>query len=200
MLPQALQNRPELVSRRLDVSSAQSYATSERDLWLPSISAVGAAGLAPVHEDLLGSRYAAAGFNVNIPLFNGRQFGALRAEANAQAGAGAGSSRPTERHRARSSQSVAGIQRGVPAAFRDTAALGPGHASSRPRAAALQARTEFHHRAKPGAVKYDASRNYASQRKVRLRNRDIGAELSNRREALMRGQQARRGVRGRRTR
>jgi outer membrane protein len=85
LISQALQNRPELISRRLDVSSAQSYATAERDLWLPAISAVGVAGLAPVHEDLLGSRYAAAGFNVNIPLFNGHQFGALRAEANAQA-------------------------------------------------------------------------------------------------------------------
>jgi outer membrane protein len=80
-----LQNRPELVSRRLDVSSAQSYATAERDLWLPTISAVGAAGLTPYREEPLGSRYAAAGFNVNIPLFNGHEFGALRAEANAQA-------------------------------------------------------------------------------------------------------------------
>jgi outer membrane protein len=85
LISQALQNRPELLSRRLDVSSAQSYATAERDLWLPTISAVGVAGLAPVHQEELGSRYAAAGFNVNIPLFNGHEFGALRAEANAQA-------------------------------------------------------------------------------------------------------------------
>lgn len=85
LISQALQNRPELVSRRLDVSSAQSYATAERDLWLPTVSAVGAAGLAPHREEPLGSRYAAAGFNVNIPLFNGHEFGALRAEANAQA-------------------------------------------------------------------------------------------------------------------
>jgi outer membrane protein len=84
LIAQALQNRPELVSGRLDVSSAQSYATAERDLWLPSISAVGAAGLTPYREEPLGSRYAAAGFNVNIPVFNGHQFGALRAEANAQ--------------------------------------------------------------------------------------------------------------------
>jgi len=85
LISQALQNRPELISHRLDVRSAESYATAERDLWLPTITAVGAAGLAPVHEDLLGSRYAAAGFNVNIPLFNGHEFGALRAEANAKA-------------------------------------------------------------------------------------------------------------------
>jgi outer membrane protein len=37
--------------------------------------------------DELGSRYAAAGFNVNIPIFNGRQFNALHAEAQAEAGA-----------------------------------------------------------------------------------------------------------------
>ena len=81
----ALQNRPELIGGRLDVRSAQSYATAERDLWLPTISAVGAAGLAPSREEALGSRYAAAGFNVNIPIFNGHQFGALRAEADAKA-------------------------------------------------------------------------------------------------------------------
>ena len=85
LISQALQNRPELIGGRLDVRSAQTYATAERDLWFPTISAVGTAGLAPYREEPLGSRYAAAGFDVNIPLFNGHQFGALRAEANAQA-------------------------------------------------------------------------------------------------------------------
>jgi len=85
LIAQALQNRPELISGRLSVRSAQSYATAERDLWFPTISTVGAAGLTPVREEPLGSRYAAAGFNVNIPLFNGHQFSALRAEANAEA-------------------------------------------------------------------------------------------------------------------
>ncbi len=87
LIAQAMQNRPELVGRRLDVNSAQSYATAERDLWFPTISGVGVAGLTPVREDPLASRYAAAGFNVNIPIFNGRQFNALHAEANAEAGA-----------------------------------------------------------------------------------------------------------------
>ena len=85
LIAKALQNRPELISHRLDVRSAQSYATAERDLWFPTISAAGAAGLTPYREDPLGTRYAAAGFNVNIPLFNGHEFGALRAEASAQA-------------------------------------------------------------------------------------------------------------------
>lgn len=87
LIAQAIQNRPELVSRRLDVSSARSYATAERDLWFPTLSAVGTAGLTPYRQDTLASRYAAAGFNVNIPIFNGRQFNALHAEANAEANA-----------------------------------------------------------------------------------------------------------------
>jgi outer membrane protein len=86
LISQALQDRPELIGGRLSVRSAQSYATGERDLWFPTISTIAVAGLTPVHEAALGgSRYAAAGFNVNIPIFNGRQFNALHAEATAQA-------------------------------------------------------------------------------------------------------------------
>ena len=39
MIQEALRNRPELISQRLSVSSAKSYATEERDLSLPTISA-----------------------------------------------------------------------------------------------------------------------------------------------------------------
>jgi outer membrane protein len=85
LISQALQNRPELIGGRMTVNSAQSYATGERDLWFPTISTIAVAGLTPVREAALGSRYAAAGFNVNIPIFNGRQFNALHAEATAQA-------------------------------------------------------------------------------------------------------------------
>jgi outer membrane protein len=86
LIDQAMRDRPELISQRLDVSSAQSYATAERDLWYPTISGAGVAGLAPVREDgLTSTRYAAAGFNVNIPIFNGHLFGALRGEADAEA-------------------------------------------------------------------------------------------------------------------
>jgi outer membrane protein len=87
LIAQAMRNRPEIIGLHLDVSSAQSYATAERDLWLPTISATGVAGLTPYREDTLSPRYAAAGFNVNIPIFNGRQFNALHAEAKAQASA-----------------------------------------------------------------------------------------------------------------
>jgi outer membrane protein len=85
VIRQALRDRPELISQRFDVSSAQSYATAERDLKLPTISALGAAGLTPENEAPLAPRYAAAGFNVNIPIFNGHLFGALHSEANSRA-------------------------------------------------------------------------------------------------------------------
>ena len=89
LIQQALMNRPELISQQFEVNSAQTFATAERDLWLPTISAVGAAGLIPFHQATtavgLNDQYAAAGFNVNIPIFNGHLFGALRNEAQARA-------------------------------------------------------------------------------------------------------------------
>ena len=73
------------MSQRLNVSSAQSYTAAERDLKLPSISAIGTAGLTPYGADQLAPRYAAAGVNVNVPIFNGHLFGALESEAASRA-------------------------------------------------------------------------------------------------------------------
>jgi outer membrane protein len=85
LIEQALRARPELISQRLDVNSAQSYATAQRDLWFPTVSAAGVAGLTPVEGTGLDSaRYAAAGVNVNIPIFNGHLFNALRGQAQAE--------------------------------------------------------------------------------------------------------------------
>jgi outer membrane protein len=85
LITEALQNRPEIISLGLDVRSAQSYATAERDLWFPTISAAGVTGLVPYRQDPLPSRYAAAGFNVSVPIFNGRLFNAEHTEATARA-------------------------------------------------------------------------------------------------------------------
>jgi outer membrane protein len=84
LIVEAFQNRPEIISQGLDVKSAQSYATAERDLWFPTISAAGVTGLVPYRQDTLPSRYAAAGFNVNVPIFNGRLFNAEHTEATAR--------------------------------------------------------------------------------------------------------------------
>jgi outer membrane protein len=84
LIVEAFQNRPEIISQGLDVKSAESYATAERDLWFPTISAAGVTGLVPFRQDPLPSRYAAAGFNVNVPIFNGRLFNAEHTEATAR--------------------------------------------------------------------------------------------------------------------
>ena len=85
VVEQALRDRPELIGQRLDAASAHAYATAERDLWFPTLSAAGSAGLVPYGATQLAPRYAAAGFNLNIPLFNGHLFGALKTEANENA-------------------------------------------------------------------------------------------------------------------
>jgi outer membrane protein len=84
LVADALRDRPDLLARRLKEQAAGKFATAERDLWFPSISALGAAGLTPVRQAeqlTLTSRYAAAGVNVNIPIFNGHLFSARSAEA-----------------------------------------------------------------------------------------------------------------------
>jgi outer membrane protein len=85
LIQQAFANRPELIGERLNVDSAHSYATAERDLWFPTLSAAGTAGLTPEGANQLAPRYAAAGFNLNIPIFNGHLFGALHSEAASRA-------------------------------------------------------------------------------------------------------------------
>jgi outer membrane protein len=87
LIQEGLRDRPELISQRLNATSAHTYATAERDLWFPTLSAAGAAGLTPAGADQLAPRYAAAGFNLNIPIFNGHLFGALHTEANERASA-----------------------------------------------------------------------------------------------------------------
>ena len=81
VLQLAFQNRPELISQRFDVDAAHSYAVAERDLWFPTLNGAGAAGLTPYRQSQLGSRYAAAGFDLSIPIFNGHLFGSLRTQA-----------------------------------------------------------------------------------------------------------------------
>jgi outer membrane protein len=85
LVAQALVNRPDLASARFTHESAVKFARAERDLWMPTISAVGIAGLIPTGEVPLPDHYEAAGINVNIPIFNGFLFSARHAEANLRA-------------------------------------------------------------------------------------------------------------------
>lgn len=81
----ANRDRPELASQRLQVESAQHFSVAERDLILPTLSMAGAAGEIPVRQSELPQNYAAIGFNVHIPIFNGKLFTARHAEAEDRA-------------------------------------------------------------------------------------------------------------------
>jgi outer membrane protein len=81
----ALVNRPDLASAKFTYESALKFARAERDLWMPTINAVGVAGLVPAGEIPLADHYEAAGINVNIPIFNGFLYSARHAEANFRA-------------------------------------------------------------------------------------------------------------------
>ncbi len=81
----ALGQRPDLVRLRYQRDAAQRFSRAERDLFLPTISAVGTVGRIPVHGDNLPDDYAAAGVNLNIPLFEGFSYQARRKEADYKA-------------------------------------------------------------------------------------------------------------------
>jgi len=84
-LAAAERNRPELAAARFEADSARRFAVAERDLWMPSISLAGVAGVAPFRQPQIPETYSAGGFNVNFPIFNGRLFNARRAEAEDRA-------------------------------------------------------------------------------------------------------------------
>lgn len=81
LIAEALQQRPELAGSRLHLQSAQEYAKAEAELWNPTLSAVGVAGVTPERQAPLASNYAAAGFNLTIPIFDGRLYSARHREA-----------------------------------------------------------------------------------------------------------------------
>ena len=81
LVAQALHDRPDLVEARFSQDSALKLADAERDLFLPSVSAIGSFGVTPYHQAGINDRYAAVGVNVNVPIMNGSLFAARHAEA-----------------------------------------------------------------------------------------------------------------------
>ncbi len=80
--------RPDLAAMNDRFIAARQYSAAERDLWLPTVSAMAAAGITPVRADQIQSSwYGAAGANISIPVFNGFLYNAeargakLRAQA-----------------------------------------------------------------------------------------------------------------------
>ncbi|HZV36178.1 MAG TPA: TolC family protein, partial [Verrucomicrobiae bacterium] len=85
LIQQALQDRPDLAQLRFSLDAAQRFARAEKDLSYPTISAVGAAGVVPIHDPLMRQNYAAAGVNLRLPIFEGMLFDARQKEAELRA-------------------------------------------------------------------------------------------------------------------
>jgi outer membrane protein len=86
---QALRDRPELASLRLEQNSAQRFAQAEKDLMLPILGLAASAGFVPTADVQVPGRYGAVGVNVNIPILNGHLYRARRTEAELRAKAAA---------------------------------------------------------------------------------------------------------------
>jgi len=97
MVDTALTKRPDLARLRLERDAAEQYAKAQRALSYPTINAIGSAGLTPVRDpDHFDSRYAAAGVNLNLPIFDGGLNSAKRSEAQFRAEASAEKLRDAE--------------------------------------------------------------------------------------------------------
>jgi outer membrane protein len=81
----ALGVRPDLLSLRNQHEAAIKYARGERDARYPAISAVGSAGVSPIHDPQLSDGYAAAGLVMSMPLFAGGYYSAREQAARLQA-------------------------------------------------------------------------------------------------------------------
>ncbi len=81
----ALADRPELLSLRAGQTAASRYARSQRDSRLPTISALGVAGVAPTHDSHLPDNYLAGGIQLSLPLFAGGFYTARQREAELKA-------------------------------------------------------------------------------------------------------------------
>ncbi|MGP8253289.1 MAG: TolC family protein [Terracidiphilus sp.] len=86
LLQTAFSSRPDLAALSDRYASARQYSTAQRDLWMPTVSALAAAGGTPVRADQIESSwYGVAGANISIPVFNGFLYSADAKEAKLRA-------------------------------------------------------------------------------------------------------------------
>ena len=172
---------PTWSAERLVRESSAKFADAEHALWFPTISAIGAAGVAPFHQDALSPHYAAIGVNVIVPLTNGNLFAARHAEASLRARAEGERLRDLENRVARDVRvalldAQAAFQRlDLTNQLLDQAA--PGAGAGR---VALQPRAQLDRRADAGAVEQDAGGDRAGKRTLRLPGADGRAAIPDR--------------------
>jgi len=88
LLQTAFTSRPDLAALNDNYAAARQFSTAERDLWLPTVSALAVGGGTPVRSDQIQSSwYGAAGANISIPVFNGFLYSARSQEAKLRANA-----------------------------------------------------------------------------------------------------------------
>lgn len=77
----AMHQRADLHVAEAQRDAANAYADAQRRLRYPALSLMAAAGELPYHDATLHDNYAAAGFNLNLPLFDGGLMDARQAGA-----------------------------------------------------------------------------------------------------------------------
>ncbi len=85
LIAEAFSKRPEILALEFQSESAERLHSAERDQLYPTISALAAFGDSPVRDDRVYGPYAAAGVNVEIPVFNGFLYSAKSREADLRA-------------------------------------------------------------------------------------------------------------------
>ena len=85
LIMEALDQRPDLARMRYQRDAAKEFAKAQGKLLYPTIDALGVAGIIPARGPQFGPDYAAAGVNVNVPIFTGGLYTARRREAEYQA-------------------------------------------------------------------------------------------------------------------
>lgn len=85
LTPEAQNERADLNAAESEQKSAQQYALAEKRLSAPTLGILGSAGQIPFHDHTLEDNYAAAGFNLNVPILNGGLFAARRRQAELEA-------------------------------------------------------------------------------------------------------------------
>ena len=90
----AIDERPDLQALHYDQQAAEKFRRAQRDQLLPTVSALGIAGVTPVRPDCFGgcfpnyfisSWYGALGVNMSVPIFNGFLYAAQASEAKYRA-------------------------------------------------------------------------------------------------------------------
>jgi outer membrane protein len=85
LIADAFANRPEILALEFQSQSAEKVHKSAHDRMYPTVSALAAFGDSPVRDDRIDGPYAAAGVNVEIPVFNGFLYSAKSREADLRA-------------------------------------------------------------------------------------------------------------------